>query len=71
MKELHDLTQKNHYELRKSAKRTDDGTIYFTIEVDAEGIVFKESCMAQDKKMAERIASKSVLKLLKEKKAGM
>ncbi|KAI3750881.1 hypothetical protein L2E82_21772 [Cichorium intybus] len=68
VKELHDLCQKNHYEIKKSAKRSDDGTISFTIEVlpDIDNIVFKDSCMAADKKMAERLASKSVLKLLKE-----
>ncbi|XP_071711343.1 endoribonuclease Dicer homolog 2-like [Rutidosis leptorrhynchoides] len=64
--ELQNITQKNHYEFNKSHKRTEDGTVLFTVEVKAEGHIFKESCMAQDKKMAERLASKSVLKLLKE-----
>nr|XP_043616152.1 endoribonuclease Dicer homolog 2-like [Erigeron canadensis] len=66
VKELHDLLQKKHFGIKKSAKRTLEGTISFTIEVEAEGIVFKDSCVAQDKKMAERLASKSVLKLIKE-----
>ncbi|PWA72681.1 dicer-like 2 [Artemisia annua] len=67
VKELHDLIQKNHYEMKKHVKRSDDGTLSFTIEVEAEGKIFKETCLAQDKKMAERLASKSALKLLKEK----
>ncbi|KAL7586046.1 endoribonuclease Dicer homolog 2 [Lactuca sativa] len=68
VKELHDICQKNHFEMKKSAKRgtTDDGTISFTIEIVKDNIVLKDSCMAADKKMAERLASKSVLKLLKE-----
>ncbi|KAL7582994.1 endoribonuclease Dicer homolog 2-like [Lactuca sativa] len=68
VKELHDICQKNHCEIKKSAKRTetDDGRFSFTIEVVKDDIVLKDSCMAADKKMAERLASKSVLKLLKE-----
>ncbi|KAJ0644742.1 putative ribonuclease III [Helianthus annuus] len=66
VKELHDLCQKNHYEIKKTAKRTEDGTVWFSIEVESEGEVFKESCMASDKKMGERVASKNVLKRIKE-----
>nr|XP_043618423.1 endoribonuclease Dicer homolog 2-like [Erigeron canadensis] len=71
VKELHDISQKYHFEMKKSAKRTDDGTISFTIEVEAQGTVFKDSCMAQDKKMAEKLASKSILKLMKDKFSGI
>ncbi|GJW75823.1 endoribonuclease Dicer homolog 2-like protein [Tanacetum coccineum] len=71
VKELHDLVQKNHYEIRKHTKRSEDGKISFTIEVEAEGRIYKETCQTQDKKMAERLASKSVLKLIKEKLPGM
>ncbi|KAI3507011.1 hypothetical protein L1887_21716 [Cichorium endivia] len=68
VRELHDICQKNHYEMKKSANRSDGGTISFTIEVvaDIDNIILKDSCMAANKKMAERLASKSVLKLLKE-----
>ena len=52
--------------MKKHVKRSDDGTLSFTIEVEAEGKMYRETCLSQDKKMAERIASKSVLKLLKE-----
>ena len=66
VKELNDLCHKNHYEIKKSFKRTEVGTISFTVEIAKEDVVIKDSCMASDKKMAERLASKSVLKLLKE-----
>ncbi|KAK9075164.1 hypothetical protein SSX86_003484 [Deinandra increscens subsp. villosa] len=66
VKELHDLCQKNQMEIKKTAKRAEDGTVCFTIEVQVEEQVLKESGMAADKKMAERLASKSVLKLIKE-----
>lgn len=72
MKELHDLCQKNHYEMKKSANRNNDGSISYTIEVNTEHDVFKESFdTAQDKKMAERLASKKVLKSIKVKMAGI
>lgn len=67
MRELHELCTKNNYEIQKQVMCTEDGTLSFTIEVQTEGQTFKESCMGQDKKMAERLASKRVLKLVKEK----
>ncbi|GJS07430.1 endoribonuclease Dicer homolog 2 [Tanacetum coccineum] len=57
----HIATAKNHYEMRKHTKRLEDGTISFTIEVEAEGRIYKETCQTQDKKMAERLASKIVI----------
>nr|GEY53633.1 endoribonuclease Dicer homolog 2 [Tanacetum cinerariifolium] len=54
--------------MTKHTKRSEDGTVSFTIQVEAEGRIYKETCRTQDKKMAERLASKSVLKLIKEKK---
>ncbi|KAI3783735.1 hypothetical protein L1987_42821 [Smallanthus sonchifolius] len=71
VKELHDLCQKNHYEIKKTAKRAEDGTMCFSLEIESEGKVFKESYMSTDKKMAERLASKNVLKLIKENMSGM
>ncbi|KAI3750883.1 hypothetical protein L2E82_21775 [Cichorium intybus] len=67
-RELEYICQKNHYEIKTSKKRSDDGTMSYTIEVvtDIDNIVFKDSCMAADKKTAKRLVSKSVLKLLKE-----
>ncbi|KAL8233189.1 hypothetical protein R6Q57_002967 [Mikania cordata] len=66
VKELHDLCQKNHFEIKKSVERAEDGTVFFSIEVASEEQVFKESSTAADKKLAERLASKNVLKLIKE-----
>ncbi|KAI3762292.1 hypothetical protein L1987_52717 [Smallanthus sonchifolius] len=70
VKELDELCKKNHYEMKKQVKRSEDGTLSFTIEVQSEGQSFKKSCMARDKKMAERLASKHILKLVKEKLSG-
>ena len=64
--ELNNLYQKNHYEIKKSFKRMEIGTICCTIEIAKDDVVFKDSCMAADKEMAERLASKSVLKMFKE-----
>ncbi|XP_076928332.1 endoribonuclease Dicer homolog 2-like [Bidens hawaiensis] len=66
VKELHDLCQKHHFEIKKTAKRTEDGTVCFSLEVEYEGHVTKESAMAADKKMGERLASKNILKRVKE-----
>ncbi|KAI3705990.1 hypothetical protein L1987_76242 [Smallanthus sonchifolius] len=71
VKELHDLCQKNHYEIKKTAKRAEDGTVCFSLEIESEGKVFKESYISTDKKMAERLASKNVLKLIKENISGV
>ncbi|KAJ9546095.1 hypothetical protein OSB04_025802 [Centaurea solstitialis] len=64
VKELHDFCQKNHFEIKKKYKRSDNNndTILFTIEVETGEAVFKDTCKAADKKMAERLASKSVLR---------
>ncbi|KAI3507009.1 hypothetical protein L1887_21714 [Cichorium endivia] len=68
VRELYYICQKNHYEIKKSKNPSDDGTMSYTIEVvtHIDNIVLKDSCMAADKKTAKRLASKSVLKLLKE-----
>ncbi|KAI3807875.1 hypothetical protein L1987_23811 [Smallanthus sonchifolius] len=70
VRELNDLCKKNHYEIKKQVKRSEDGTPSFTIEVQSEGQSFKKSCMARDKNMAERLASKHILKLVKENMSG-
>ena len=59
--------------MKKSFKRPDNNndTISFTIEVEANEVVFKDTCMAADKKMAERLASKSVLRSLKASLMGL
>ncbi|KAE8688002.1 Endoribonuclease Dicer-like protein 2 [Hibiscus syriacus] len=66
VKELHDLCQKEQYELRKPVVSSDNGVSSITVEVEANGRVFKHTSTASDKKMAKKLASKEVLKSLKE-----
>ncbi|KAK8512906.1 hypothetical protein V6N12_030315 [Hibiscus sabdariffa] len=66
VKELHELCQKEHYERRKPIVSRDNGVYSITIEVEANGRVFKHTSTASDKKMAKKLASKEVLKSLKE-----
>ncbi|XP_012441319.1 endoribonuclease Dicer homolog 2 [Gossypium raimondii] len=65
VKELYELCQKEHYELRKPIVSHEDGISSITIEVEANGKVFKHTSTACDKKMAKKLASKEVLKSLK------
>ena len=65
VKELHELCQKQHFELRKPIVSRDNGVASITIEVEANGKVFKHTSTASDKKMAKKLASKEVLKFLK------
>ncbi|XP_039045031.1 endoribonuclease Dicer homolog 2-like [Hibiscus syriacus] len=65
VKELYDLCQKEHYELRKRVVSRDDGVSSITIEVEANGRVFKHTSTASNKKMAKKLASKEVLKSVK------
>ncbi|KAL4285215.1 hypothetical protein GQ457_16G023730 [Hibiscus cannabinus] len=66
VKELHELCQKEHYEQRKPVVSLDNGVYSITIDVEANGRVFKHTSTASDKKMAKKLASKEVLKSLKE-----
>ncbi|XP_022732896.1 endoribonuclease Dicer homolog 2-like isoform X2 [Durio zibethinus] len=66
VKELNELCQKEHFELRKPIVLSDNGVASITIEVEANGKVFKHTSTAYDKKMAKKLASKQVLKCLKE-----
>ncbi|KAK8522465.1 hypothetical protein V6N12_056173 [Hibiscus sabdariffa] len=66
VRELHELCQKERYELREPVVSRDNGISSITIEVEADGRVFKHTSTASDKKMAKKLASKEVLKALKE-----
>ncbi|TYH21474.1 hypothetical protein ES288_A04G047200v1 [Gossypium darwinii] len=65
VKELYELCQRQHYELRKPIVSHEDGISSITIEVEANGKVFKHTSTVCDKKMAKKLASKEVLKSLK------
>lgn len=66
VRELNQLCQKMCYDLAKPVVSRENGTTYVTVEVEAQGVVHKASGSAGDRKMAEKLASKDVLKSLKE-----
>ncbi|XVE75158.1 hypothetical protein DITRI_Ditri12bG0072900 [Diplodiscus trichospermus] len=66
VKELHEVCQKQHFELRKPIVSRENGMACITIEIEANGKVIKHTSTASDKKMAKKLASKEILKLLKE-----
>ncbi|XP_057788683.1 endoribonuclease Dicer homolog 2-like isoform X1 [Salvia miltiorrhiza] len=65
-RELNQLCQKENYTMQKPVTSRHDGLAYATVEVEARGVVHKETRSAKDKKLAERLACKAVLKSLKE-----
>ncbi|KAK3016702.1 hypothetical protein RJ639_005640 [Escallonia herrerae] len=65
VRELTELCQKERYKMI-AAPSCDNGVKSITVEVEANGVLYKESCSAADKKMAKKLACKAVLKSLKE-----
>ncbi|KAK3023834.1 hypothetical protein RJ639_044551, partial [Escallonia herrerae] len=59
VRELTELCQKEHYNMKKPVRSCDNGVKSITVEVEANGIVYKESCSAADKDMAKRLACKA------------
>lgn len=68
VRELNELCQKEHYIKKKAAVFSDKGVASITIEIDANGVPYKHTCTASDKKTAKKLASKAILKSLKEQK---
>lgn len=66
VRELHQLCQKENYVLKKPVVSCDNGVASVTVEVEASGILHRESCTAFNKAEAKKLASKAVLKSLKE-----
>uniref|UniRef100_A0A2N9FEH6 Uncharacterized protein n=1 Tax=Fagus sylvatica TaxID=28930 RepID=A0A2N9FEH6_FAGSY len=64
-KELNELCQKEHFDLKKPIKSTNKGVACITIEVEADGILFKDTARVADKRIAKKLASKVVLESLK------
>ncbi|KAK3028008.1 LOW QUALITY PROTEIN: hypothetical protein RJ639_040007, partial [Escallonia herrerae] len=54
-----------NYNMKKPVPSCDNGVKSITVEVEANGVAYKESCSAADKKMAKRLACKAVLRSLK------
>lgn len=65
-RELNQLCQKENYTLKKTDNSRENGRAHATVEVEAGGAVHKETRSAADRKLAERLACKAMLKTLKE-----
>ncbi|XP_074263161.1 endoribonuclease Dicer homolog 2-like [Silene latifolia] len=66
VRELHHLCQKYHYNRGKPIRSFENGIPSITIEVEANGVIFKHTCTEKDKTLAKKIASRAILKSLKE-----
>lgn len=66
VRELTELCQNKHYMIKKPVVSHQNGVSYVTVEIEANGIVHKNSSSAADKKKAKIIACKNVLNSLKE-----
>ena len=66
VRELNELCQKHHFDKKKPVKSGAKGLYSLTLEVQANGVIHKHTCTASDKETAKKIASKAVLKSLKE-----
>ncbi|KAL3833910.1 hypothetical protein ACJIZ3_008646 [Penstemon smallii] len=71
VRELNELCQKENYIFKKPIVSYQKGVAYYTVEVEANGFVHKESCSGVNKRTAERLACKNILKSLKESMAPM
>ncbi|XP_057720974.1 endoribonuclease Dicer homolog 2-like [Arachis stenosperma] len=67
--ELHELCQKGTYQRKKSRVACGNG-VTVSIEVKAKEITCKHTAKANNEKTAEKVASKEVIKLLKDKNIG-
>ncbi|KAL2941463.1 Endoribonuclease Dicer-like protein 2 [Bienertia sinuspersici] len=65
IRELHFICQKHHYIMKKKKTR-ENGVASIKLEVEANGSVYTHTCTASNKEMATKLASKAVLKSLKE-----
>ncbi|KAA8549784.1 hypothetical protein F0562_001468 [Nyssa sinensis] len=66
VRELNELCQKRHYNKKKAVVSRDNGVPSITVEVEANGVIYKHSCSAVDEKTAKKLASKAVLKSIKD-----
>ncbi|KAL3652076.1 hypothetical protein CASFOL_001757 [Castilleja foliolosa] len=66
VRELTELCQREHYNLKKPVVVRRDGIAFATVEVEARAVVYKETRFEADKKIAKKLAFKSVLECLKE-----
>ncbi|XP_019181512.1 PREDICTED: endoribonuclease Dicer homolog 2-like [Ipomoea nil] len=64
-RELNELCQRKNYVKKMSVTR-EDGVACIRIEVDANGVVYSDTCSARDKRTAEKLACMHILKKLKQ-----
>ncbi|KAG5574721.1 hypothetical protein H5410_054855 [Solanum commersonii] len=65
-RELSELCTQKGYIKKKNVVFRENGVVYITVEVEANGAIHKDTHSGRNKKMAEKVASKKVLKSLKE-----
>ncbi|CAN4114967.1 unnamed protein product [Withania somnifera] len=66
IRELTELCDLKGYLKKKNVVSRENGIAYITVEVEVNGVIHKNTCSGQDKKMAIKVASKNVLMSLKE-----
>ncbi|XP_034923676.1 endoribonuclease Dicer homolog 2 [Populus alba] len=66
VRELIELCQRQHFDYKKPIVSRNGRNASVTIEVEANGRIFKHTATVADKKTAKKLASKEVLKALKE-----
>ncbi|CAH9091576.1 unnamed protein product [Cuscuta epithymum] len=65
VRELYDLCRSKNYTIKKPFITLEDGIASITMEVDANGVIYKESCTARNKVEAKKLCSRNILKKLK------
>nr|XP_011466081.1 PREDICTED: endoribonuclease Dicer homolog 2 [Fragaria vesca subsp. vesca] len=65
-RELNEYCSKMHYDMKKPLKSFQNDAATVTIEVEANGVTYRHSSTASDKKTAKKLACKEVLRSLKE-----
>ncbi|KAJ4721640.1 Endoribonuclease Dicer-like [Melia azedarach] len=65
-RELIEFCQKEHFNMKEPVLSQINGISSVTVEVEAEGRLFKHTSLASDKKTAKKLACREVLKSLKE-----
>ncbi|KAJ6726835.1 DICER-RELATED [Salix purpurea] len=66
VRELNELCQKQHFDYKKPVVSRNGRNASVTIEVEANGRIFKHTATVADKNTAKKLASKEVLKALME-----
>ncbi|PKI45105.1 hypothetical protein CRG98_034489 [Punica granatum] len=66
VRELHEACQKENYTLKKPTVSRDNNRISVTVEVKAGGKIYRHTSCADKKETAKRVASRAVLKSLKQ-----